>query len=114
MAAEETSQQAVRFAWSFSPSKSFINELCIWERLTVIDSTGWNPASDIPAVLLQVRLAIAAWERPARLQLRGDYGVGEAVEAYKRACLAHGWEVPKDFDTMAYSEENLPLGSLMI
>ncbi len=28
----------------------------------------------------------------------GEYGVGEAVEAYKRACLLHGWQVPKEFD----------------
>jgi ubiquitin-conjugating enzyme E2 Q len=44
--------------------------------------------------------------KPARLQIRGNYvagdtnsyGSGEAVEAYKRACMAHGWTVPTDFD----------------
>jgi ubiquitin-conjugating enzyme E2 Q len=28
----------------------------------------------------------------------GEYNVGEAVAAYKRACAIHGWEVPKEFD----------------
>lgn len=28
----------------------------------------------------------------------GEYTVGEAVEAYKRACMLHGWQVPKEFD----------------
>jgi ubiquitin-conjugating enzyme E2 Q len=40
------------------------------------------------------------------LQIRGaytagdanSYGSGEAVEAYRRACAAHGWTVPADFD----------------
>lgn len=77
--------------------------------LTRHDSTGWTAVSDIASILLQIRLAIGAWENPARLQISGDYGVGEAVEAYKRACIAHQWEIPKDFDQMAYSEDNLPL-----
>ncbi len=28
----------------------------------------------------------------------GEYHVGEAITAYKRACAMHGWEVPKEFD----------------
>ena len=41
--------------------------------------------------------------KPARLDhVRGDYGVGEAVEAYIRACNAHGWTVPAGFKEMAY------------
>jgi ubiquitin-conjugating enzyme E2 Q len=28
----------------------------------------------------------------------GEYTVGEAVDAYKRACALHGWAVPKEFD----------------
>lgn len=28
----------------------------------------------------------------------GEYSVGEAVEAYKRACAMHGWPVPREFD----------------
>ena len=38
---------------------------------------------------------------PARLASAGqEYGVGEAIEAYKRACKVHGWEIPSDFDQM--------------
>jgi len=33
-----------------------------------------------------------------------SYGIGEAVIAYKRACLSHGWQVPPDFDKMAYGD----------
>jgi len=42
--------------------------------------------------------------KPARLAQHGpaDYGVGEAVEAYIRACSVHGWTVPAGFKEMAY------------
>jgi ubiquitin-conjugating enzyme E2 Q len=42
--------------------------------------------------------------RPAQLEngIARDYGVGEAVEAYIRACHTHGWRVPDNFRTMAY------------
>jgi ubiquitin-conjugating enzyme E2 Q len=44
--------------------------------------------------------------KPARLEAKGkhkqrDYGVGEAIDAYVRACRAHNWEVPKDFNEFA-------------
>jgi ubiquitin-conjugating enzyme E2 Q len=61
--------------------------------------------SSIESVLLQVRVAISSLEpRPARLAHGGstDYGVGEAVEAYIRACTTHGWTVPAGFQEMAY------------
>lgn len=73
-------------------------------------SSGWSPVSSIEAVLLQVRLAIASIDpKPARLISKNkhalaSYGVGEAVAAYKRACVSHGWEIPKDFDQMAVQE----------
>lgn len=39
---------------------------------------------------------------PARLASASqEYGVCEAIEAYKRACNMHGWEIPADFDQMA-------------
>jgi len=74
----------------------------------LLTNSGWSAASSIESVLLQVRLAIASTEpMPARLEQiksksQTSYGVGEAIEAYKRACRGHGWEIPKDFDaTMA-------------
>lgn len=41
--------------------------------------------------------------KPARLDSygRADYGVGEAVDAYIRACNVHGWTVPPGFREMA-------------
>lgn len=55
-----------------------------------------------------IRTTIASTDdgRTARLDLsnkhtcKNEYGVGEAIEAYKRACRAHGWAIPPDFDQM--------------
>ncbi|KAJ9193669.1 hypothetical protein DTO164E3_7761 [Paecilomyces variotii] len=75
--------------------------------MELLTNSGWSAASSIESVLLQVRLALSSTDpKPARLE-RGqtnkdgrvlDYGVGEAVEAYRRACQTHGWEIPKDFE----------------
>lgn len=75
--------------------------------MELLTNSGWSAASSIESVLLQVRLALSSTDpAPARLaygQTGGigkvqDYGVSEAVEAYLRACHAHGWEAPKDFE----------------
>ena len=61
--------------------------------MELLTNSGWNPASNIEAVLLQVRMAITSTDpRPARLEngTVADYGIGEAVEAFRRACAAHG------------------------
>ena len=91
--------------------------------MELLTNSGWSAVNNIESVLLQVRLAMSSTEpRPARLEpgMVRDYGVGEAVEAFVRACQAHGvsetdftfgrlheycrltrsqWEVPKDFYT---------------
>ncbi|CAK7221036.1 hypothetical protein SEUCBS140593_004436 [Sporothrix eucalyptigena] len=67
--------------------------------MELLTSTGWSPANQTDAVLLQVRLALCATDRPARLDsklFRRDYGIGEAFEAYKRAAATHGWQIPAD------------------
>ncbi|KAI4747080.1 hypothetical protein E4T50_02575 [Aureobasidium sp. EXF-12298] len=73
----------------------------------LLTTDGWLCTTTIESVLLQIRMAMASTDpKPARLQIRGNYvagdtnsyGSGEAVEAYKRACMAHGWTVPADFD----------------
>jgi ubiquitin-conjugating enzyme E2 Q len=71
--------------------------------MELLTTQGWAPTNSIDSVLLQIKFAMVSAEPPARL-LRGanaersvDYGVGEAVEAYIRACQRHGWEVPKGF-----------------
>lgn len=81
--------------------------------MELLTNSGWSAVSSIEGVLLQVRLAIQNLEpKPARLLYasqgaavyRGaqqDYSTGEAMEAYKRACMTHGWEIPKDFNDFA-------------
>lgn len=91
--------------------------------MELLTNSGWSPASSVESVLLQVRMAVSSLEpKPARLMSTGarrlgkgksakggqdgherasgggGYTVGEAVEAYKRACAIHGWQVPKEFD----------------
>lgn len=74
--------------------------------MELLTNSGWSAASSIESVLLQVRLAMSSTDpKPARLELGPvrDYGVGEALEAYIRACTAHGWEIPKDFHAFSTS-----------
>ncbi|CAG8960624.1 hypothetical protein HYFRA_00013502 [Hymenoscyphus fraxineus] len=72
--------------------------------MELLTNSGWSAVSSIESVLLQVRMAMMNLEpKPARLEGKGktnrqyDYQVGEAIEAYKRACLQHGWQIPSDF-----------------
>ncbi|KAF7182842.1 hypothetical protein CNMCM7691_002586 [Aspergillus felis] len=75
--------------------------------MELLTNSGWLPTASIESVLLQVRMAITNTEpRPARLALnrsRKDYSVGEGVEAYKRACLAHGWQIPEDIQRLSWA-----------
>ncbi|MCJ1391300.1 hypothetical protein MMC18_004163 [Xylographa bjoerkii] len=76
--------------------------------MQLLTSSGWNVACNIESVLLQIRLAMTSLDpKPARLEAGPvrDYGVGEAVEAFKRACRAHNWEIPKDFDSIIQGSE---------
>ncbi|KAF7508175.1 hypothetical protein GJ744_009472 [Endocarpon pusillum] len=94
--------------------------------MELLTNSGWSPVSSVESVLLQVRMAMSSLDpKPARLMCTGrlgggtvgkrsagpargvyadapggggEYSVGEAVDAYKRACALHGWEVPKEFD----------------
>ena len=62
--------------------------------MELLTNSGWSVVSNIESVLLQIRLAMSSTDpRPARLEPPGpikDYQVGEAVEAFIRACNAHG------------------------
>ncbi|KAI4089468.1 MAG: hypothetical protein LQ344_005382 [Seirophora lacunosa] len=76
--------------------------------MELLTNSGWSAVSNMESVLLQVRLALSSTDpRPARLEPGpvGDYGVGEAVEAYVRACHAHGWQIPPDFHS-SYAPSN--------
>ncbi|KAJ5395486.1 uncharacterized protein N7487_009789 [Penicillium crustosum] len=74
--------------------------------MELLTHSGWLPTTSIESVLLQVRMAITNTEpRPARLNLTTnscDYSVGEAVEAYRRVALAHGWQISKDIQQLAW------------
>lgn len=72
--------------------------------MELLTNDGWSAVSSIESVLLQVRMAICSVDpKPARLAPGGpsDYYVGEAVEAYKRACNVHGWTIPPGFNETA-------------
>ncbi|KAL8765835.1 MAG: hypothetical protein Q9209_007194 [Squamulea sp. 1 TL-2023] len=61
--------------------------------MELLTNSGWSAVSNMESVLLQVRLAVSSTDpKPARLEpgkVR-DYDVGEAIEAYIRACHTHG------------------------
>ncbi|KAG9231149.1 hypothetical protein BJ875DRAFT_487289 [Amylocarpus encephaloides] len=75
--------------------------------MELLTNTGWSAVSSIEGVLLQVRMAIMNLEpKPAKLLTTNsngqkDYGISEAVEAYRRVCAQHGWTVPPDFGDFA-------------
>ena len=68
--------------------------------MELLTNDGWLPSSNIESVLLQVRMAMMNLEpHPAKLDgvsSSKEYSVGEAVEAYIRACRAHGWRIPSE------------------
>ncbi|KAJ5154169.1 Ubiquitin-conjugating enzyme E2 [Penicillium coprophilum] len=74
--------------------------------MELLTHSGWLPTASIESVLLQVRMAITNTDpRPARLNLslaNTDYSVGEAVAAYRRVAMAHGWQISKDIEQLAW------------
>ncbi|KAK2066073.1 polymerase [Colletotrichum caudatum] len=78
--------------------------------MELLTNSGWSPASSMESVLLQVRMAMCNLEPfPARLMAKTsgnsfDYGVKEAIDAYKRAAAAHGWRIPPDLDITANAQ----------
>ncbi|KAF8880314.1 hypothetical protein BD779DRAFT_1549574 [Infundibulicybe gibba] len=64
--------------------------------MDLLTSDGWLPSYSIPAVLMQIKLAISNLDpRPARLAYdwQRAYAPAEALEGYKRAAATHGWQV---------------------
>ncbi|KAH8695422.1 hypothetical protein BGW36DRAFT_382663 [Talaromyces proteolyticus] len=80
--------------------------------MELLTNSGWLPSYSMESVLLSIRFALCSTEpKPARLlsgQSGGqkgrifEYPIQDAISAYVRACTAHGWEVPKDFSTLAW------------
>ena len=83
--------------------------------MELLTTNGWTPITSLEGVLVQVRMAITNTEpKPARLESTArhvagsrsssryrDYGIKEAFDAYKRAALTHGWNVPPDLHQAA-------------
>ncbi|KAI5456386.1 hypothetical protein BGZ63DRAFT_429046 [Mariannaea sp. PMI_226] len=73
----------------------------------LLTNSGWSPALSLEKVFLDVRVNLSDMDPPARLDTRtyggtSDYGFGEAVDAFRRAAIAHGWQLPNMEDmTMA-------------
>lgn len=72
--------------------------------MELLTNTGWSVVNTFESVMLQVRLALMNPEPyPARLEnphpsaCVAGYGTGEAIQAYIRACNAHGWKIPEGF-----------------
>ncbi|KAL1866822.1 hypothetical protein VTK73DRAFT_4497 [Phialemonium thermophilum] len=83
--------------------------------MELLTNSGWSPANSLESVLVQVRLAICGTQPAARLArsfaggilgATPDYGVQEAVEAYRRAARVHGWAIPPDLDDTVGMEED--------
>ncbi|KAF7297153.1 UBIQUITIN-CONJUGAT-2 domain-containing protein [Mycena indigotica] len=71
--------------------------------MDLLTSDGWLPSYSIPAVLMQIKLAISNLDpRPARLAPNWNqpYSVAEALQGFKRAAATHGWTVPSGLDKL--------------
>ncbi|KAF7320888.1 UBIQUITIN-CONJUGAT-2 domain-containing protein [Mycena chlorophos] len=71
--------------------------------MDLLTSDGWLPSYSIPAVLMQIKLAISNLDpRPARLapNWTSPYSVSESLAGFKRAAAAHGWTVPTGLDKL--------------
>lgn len=80
--------------------------------MELLTNSGWSPVSSLESVLLQVRLALSGTDpQPARLQVpqrQRDYGIGEALEAYRRAATTHQWQIPTDLAETATNMVEAP------
>ncbi|KAF5711882.1 hypothetical protein FMUND_8775 [Fusarium mundagurra] len=73
----------------------------------LLTNSGWSPALSLEKVFLEVRLNLCERDRPARLERvhhislgTVDYSMFEAVDAYRRAAAAHGWQIPSDLQML--------------
>ncbi|KAF7545477.1 hypothetical protein G7Z17_g9154 [Cylindrodendrum hubeiense] len=72
----------------------------------LLTNSGWSPALSLEKVFLEVRMNLCDIDPPARLDTNSsygtsDYGIGEALDAFRRAVAGHGWQLPEDFNSMA-------------
>ncbi|KAJ4269599.1 hypothetical protein NW762_001266 [Fusarium torreyae] len=75
----------------------------------LLTNSGWSPALSLEKVFLEVRMNLCDMDPPARLEgspragieRNMDYNMFEAVDAFRRAATAHGWQIPSDLEMMA-------------
>ncbi|TCD64374.1 hypothetical protein EIP91_004205 [Steccherinum ochraceum] len=71
--------------------------------MDLLTADGWLPSYSIPAVLLQIKLAISNLDpRPGRLSSDWDkpYTIQESVVGFQRAAAFHGWRVPEGLERL--------------
>ncbi|CAK5263224.1 unnamed protein product [Mycena citricolor] len=71
--------------------------------MDLLTADNWMPTYSIPAVLMQIRLAISNLDpRPARLapNWKLAYSPSEALAGFKRAAATHGWTLPAGLDKL--------------
>ncbi|TPX54004.1 hypothetical protein PhCBS80983_g06088 [Powellomyces hirtus] len=71
--------------------------------LEILTTNGWNPTLSIETVLLMTRVALSSLDPyPARLNHRWNvpYTGQEAMCAFVRVAMAHGWGVPRAWQSL--------------
>ncbi|RGP72709.1 hypothetical protein FLONG3_6717 [Fusarium longipes] len=78
----------------------------------LLTNSGWSPALSLEKVFLEVRMNLCERDPPARIErirrtrsMQGngskrDYSMFEALDAYRRAATAHGWQIPSDLEML--------------
>ncbi|KAI0181535.1 hypothetical protein GGR52DRAFT_42602 [Hypoxylon sp. FL1284] len=72
--------------------------------MEMLTNTGWSPLNSMESVIMSVRMTICSEHPPARLEQssrlqrnsRSQYTIREAIDAYTRAAIVHGWQIPKE------------------
>ncbi|EEU42276.1 uncharacterized protein NECHADRAFT_40310 [Fusarium vanettenii 77-13-4] len=72
----------------------------------LLTNSGWSPALSLEKVFLEVRMNLCDMDPPARLDRVDslgsmDYNIFEAIDAFRRAATAHGWQIPSDVDMIS-------------
>lgn len=69
--------------------------------MEMLTSNGWTPATSMEAVFVCIKMAMSSVDpKPARLlstkHKSSDYNAGDALAAFQRAAMTHGWKIPTD------------------
>lgn len=53
---------------------------------------GWTPANDLEAVLIQIKAELDEGKAEIDFNIKGEYSLKEAQEAFERVARDHGWK----------------------